>query len=134
MHTNTQFSALMCALSPTTCQILSLPLGGHIMQLHSQIEREAWMKMIRTDNFAEKGQRFFSFLQEKGRREMKKIGKTHTDSTLWGRVTLTGRIFDLQCKKEQTGSRQNFQFLGYYTQFYHAMCKLYILDQKVLAI
>lgn len=28
-------------------------------------------------------------------------GKTHTDSTLWGRVTLTGRLFD---KKEQTFS------------------------------
>ncbi len=40
------------------------------MQPRYQIEREAWMKMIRTDNFAEKGQLFFfSFLQEKGRRE-----------------------------------------------------------------
>lgn len=92
------------------------------------------MKMIRTDNFAEKDELFFSFLQAKERREMKETGKTHTDSTLWGRVTLAGMLFDSQCKKEQTGSRQNFQFLGYYTQLYHAMCKLYILDQTVLAI
>lgn len=78
MHTNTQFSALMCALSLTTCQILSLPLGGHIMQPRSQIEREAWMKMIRTDNFAEKGQLcFFPFCRRKG------------EERIWEKPTLT---------------------------------------------
>lgn len=50
-HTNTLLS-FICALCPTTCQTLSLPLGGHIMQLHFQTERQTWMKMIGTDNFA----------------------------------------------------------------------------------
>jgi len=48
------------------------------MQLHSQIDRQTWMKMIGTDNFA-----FFFFLfAGKRGREMKETGKTHTDSTL----------------------------------------------------
>ncbi len=39
------------------------------MQPRYQIEREAWMKMIRTDNFAEKGQLCFFFFFFAGERE-----------------------------------------------------------------
>lgn len=52
---------------------------------------------------------FFPFAGE-GR--WRRWEKTHTDSTLWGRVTLAWMLFDLQCKKERTGSRQNISFLG----------------------
>lgn len=51
-HIQPHFSALFVLSAQTTFQILSLPLGGRIMRLHSQIERQTWMKMIGTDNFA----------------------------------------------------------------------------------